>query len=421
MIDRGKYVVNVRATAAFLLGLFSANNIIYCFVVGNTPIMLINVFAAICFFIVLVTRPGDIARAISCTSQDLRLTFLYITCSVLAMLVGSSRYQQAGLMGYIALLLNIMVLLLTIVYRDYREDIEKGIFWGIVINICFVLVEFVMYRSGRILSLRDLFPQNSSFSLQSLSKSFRPMGLFKEPGHLIRYIGVMMLIAWQYGKETRNFWKYFYVIGGLLVFAVSRSSSVAYFLLGLFIFLMRSVAQANGRISKKSVAYVVLGILGIGILLFFGGGLLEALISGITDFSLDDLGNSGRILGMNSTISVIRNNSIFGSGWNSIYRRLYESGFINRYVQGSYSVALELFAELGVGSIFYYYFLINKTHRLFRAQHTASDIAIASSMFVYLLLFCTTDYAFDGSVALLLGITLVTLSENREHEQQDND
>ena len=33
MRERGKYEVNIKAEAAFLLGLFSANNIIYCFVV----------------------------------------------------------------------------------------------------------------------------------------------------------------------------------------------------------------------------------------------------------------------------------------------------------------------------------------------------------------------------------------------------
>ena len=107
MYDRSKYLLNVRATAAFLLGFFSANNIVYCFVVGNTPIMLVNVFAALCFAIVLLKRPGEIAHAISCVTQDLKLTFLYITCSVLAMWVGNSRYESAGFMGYIALILNL--------------------------------------------------------------------------------------------------------------------------------------------------------------------------------------------------------------------------------------------------------------------------------------------------------------------------
>lgn len=382
--------------------------------------MLVNVFAALCFAIVLLKRPGEIAHAISCVTQDLKLTFLYITCSVLAMWVGNSRYESAGFMGYIALILNILVLLLTIVYQDYREKIEKGIFVGILLNILLVLIEFIMYRTGRILSFKELFPANSSFSVQMLSKSFRPMGLFKEPGHLIRYLSAMALIAWQYGKDARNFWKYSFLVGGLLVFAISRSGSVAYFLIGLLIFLIRNLILSRGKMTRRSVAYMVLSVFAVGAFIFFGGALLDSLISGITDFSLDDLGNSGRLLGMNSTITVIRNNSIFGSGWNSIYGRLFESGFINRYVKGSYSVALELFAEIGIGSLFYYYFLINKTHRLFKANHTASDIAIACSMLVYVLLFCTTDYSMDGSVAVLMGIALLSLSGSTEHGDNEN-
>ena len=394
---------------AFLLGLFSANNIVYCFVLGNTPIMLINVFALICFVGLLIINPGRIINSIHYITYDLRLVFLYISSSIIVLWAVKSDNLTVGLNGYLNLILSVLVFWVTLAFSNFLDIIIKGIFVGIIVNLLFVAFEMISYQRRMPFSLSELFPEWQSFAVMDFEKGYRPMGLFRESGHLIRFLAVYFLLCWEMIKKTQGKFKTVFLISISLVFMISRSSSFALFVLVLF---------TIETIKKKNFAISIMAVIIMLILWMVGGALFDSAIAGLTDFSLDDKGNATRLDAMSNAIDIIKNSSIFGNGWNTTSKLLSVNDYLTLNIHGTYSVAIQLACEIGIGCLLYYYFLLKSTYKLLEHDNSFS-VAVGGSLLMYLLLFCSTDYNFCGEVAVLHGICLITLYRNKVHDQEE--
>ena len=69
-----------------------------------------------------------------------------------------------------------------------------------------------------------------------------------------------------------------------------------------------------------------------------------------------------------------------------------------------------MIAELGILSIFYFYFIASKSLRLIRTKKT-EYVALGFAMLIYFAVFCTTDFGIDASTSVFLGMILLN---NRE-------
>jgi hypothetical protein len=118
---------------------------------------------------------------------------------------------------------------------------------------------------------------------------------------------------------------------------------------------------------------------------------------------------------MRNALVIIKDYPFIGCGWNNFTKVFMEYGFygINN-VMGSYSEALSLIAEIGLASLFYFYFMLNKGIKLVKYRIKDSHVGFGISLLVYFSLFCVTDYSIDASSATFLALVLLEYGDWRD-------
>ncbi len=184
-------MLDIYAVMAFLIGLLSANNILYVFVVGSTPIYTINVFCVICFVVLTIIEGGKIP-VFSNIPVSLKVLLFFIVLSFLPVILFNRQYTYRWFVGIISLILSLVVIYVVMWLEDYHRYIYIGVAVGIIINAAFTLYTYILYQQGIMFTLSDYFPA-LNMPIQYSSNPFRAWGLFKEPGHMMRYMAIMFL------------------------------------------------------------------------------------------------------------------------------------------------------------------------------------------------------------------------------------
>ena len=412
-IRTNKLVFN-KTRMAFIIGLFSANNIISLFSVGSTPMMLVWLFSLLFMSYIVINDKKAIHKAFRYVTFDLLLTIFFIVFSLFFVLLYNSSFLYQWFVGVLGIMLNISVLVIVLMLADHVDYILKGIFVGVLINFVFSIVGFIMYNRGIVFTLNNLFPAVTDISVPSIRSAFRAYGLFKEPGHLMRYITIMALPLWATSKAGMNSFHKLLILFLLMFFTVfSRSASVLVFVIGIGTFVYIVSRKSRRKLLSLFLLIPVLAMVFYWMLGAESVKLVESFLSGLLDVFKTKDNNTIRRLGMKNALEIIKMYPISGCGWNTFTQVLMKENFYDTGATGSFSVALSLVSELGLMSIPYFYFLIKKSFTLIKRKNYYS-IALGCSLFMYFILFCITDYSIDSSVAVLLGLVLIENKNNRK-------
>ena len=142
--------------------------------------------------------------------------------------------------------------------------------------------------------------------------------------------------------------------------------------------------------------------------------IVTGLITGLTDIFNYDSSNSNRMLSIYNILNIIKDHPFIGVGWNTSASYMADYGFINERIKDSYSFILKMIAEIGVFAFPFIYFIFSKAKKLINRKNTEYQRALGWSLLMYFALALITDYKFDGSVSILIGLVLVELYNNKQ-------
>ena len=403
---------------AFILGLLSANNIAYAFVVGSTPILVICIYALICLGWLIIERPSRLDQILSAIPKSLLIFFLCTLLSVGFVLIFHADYMYQWFMGIIELLMYTLIILTVVVLKDNFSSIINGILWGIVINAIFAIFAYILYRGGIIFTLSTMFPA-WKMPVLLIYNDYRAWGLFLEPGHLMRYTAIMSILVYANLDKSRKITKWIFLLSVATIMIFTISSSLIIFVVGILLFFI-----LRGRVNFAKSLYAFLALaLGISVIYLLAQTspliqeLWNSFVEGLFNFTASDSSNTDRLTGMKSAIKVIGKYLVTGCGWNTFTMVFQELGFYTQKVRGSYSALLSLFAELGVGAFAYIAFVVESIRKNI-SKKTIQNIAIACSIIIYFALYTLTDYGLNGDCAVFIGFIIVQSIKNKEDARQ---
>lgn len=412
-----KKLFKIERGIPFVLGVIGANNIAYAFVIGNTSIKIFNLFTVLIVAVSLLNNQNRVFESIRLLPYSLKFWFVCIGLSIVPLLCFHPQFAYQWLVGCIDVILNVSIIITIIMYRECLGAIISGISFGLALNVLRVCYEFVMYKSGVIVNLASVFP-NETIVHNYIGNPFRGMGFFCEPGHLMRFTIIFSLLVLNYHK-TISRKKYWIMIACILtVFLSTLSSSLAIFGVGFLLYSLLST-----KITNKRILYSVLGIgliipLMIGLYktnAFFFDMLNRLSDSFLSIFALD-ISNTVRTTGMRFAVNLIKKYSFIGSGWNTITTLFKQNGYYlynaGGPVTGSYSYALSLLLMLGLGAIPYFIFFVENAIKNIKCKDLLS-LSIGVSVLMALMLTISTDFSFNSNSCLLIGIAIANLINRR--------
>ena len=405
-----------------VVGVLSCSNIVSAFVVGSTSIAWLNVLSIVFLLVCIFRNRGKIINLLHYVTRDFWFTGLAILFSVVQVLLFNPGNIYQWLVGCINILLNFCIIIFIIEEKDNKEFLYIGIAIGLGINFILALYTMFLYNRGVIFDLASYFPNTSGIGQMYLSNAYRARGLFKEQGHMMRYLAIVSLPVLTYlkGKSKIAYVALLIIVGFLAAF--SGSSSLAIFVIGVVAFVFCKEGRNGFKIIGIVLAIIATIILGVylGRNISFFSRLSAAFQIGVLSIFDSQGANSDRIRGMQYAIKIIKEYPIVGCGWNSLTKIFIDHGYFGGGIFGSYSGGLSLIAELGIGSLFYFYFIINKTFSLIRYHDNDECLAVGISLLMYFMLFLTTDYVLDSGSATFLAIVLIVFTEMRDRHREEN-
>lgn len=402
MVSKNKTRNNILA---FILGFLTVNNVLYLFVVGDTPILMAYVFGTYFILLYLLISIKKVIYNTTTTPKLLVLFFSWILFSSIQTIVYRGS-MSVWLSGIIELILVMTIMYSTMILEDRYAYIVKGIIFGVQINFIIVIFEEVLDTLGLTFILNEAIPVLKPFT-ELLYIGSVGRGLFAEPGHLMRSITILFFIIYPQVRKYKLLNRILVYILFAIIAMTSGSASFIYFILGIILLYIWSSGKNVSKWMKGIlITMIILLVLAIcaTFIPFLNNITTVALKSFFDIFNSSDVSNSIRIQGMLNALKVIQEYPIFGCGWNQFATHFEKFGFLSHYVRGSYSYALELFAEIGIGAFFYFGFIILNIIRMKKRSDNIFDISFTIALIMYLLVCITTDFSFDPSIALLLGI-----------------
>lgn len=402
---------------AFLIGLLSCSNLIYLFVIGNTPIIPLVIVAFVCFAFLLLTNQIN-KNVLKTITNDLKLLFLGVLLSIIPTIVFNPQNIRLYIVGLISVSFSVVTLFDVIALKKQTKSIFAGIAIGIVVNVIFVVLEYVFYErtrsslglNGTSFNFGDFFPYSQHAKIW-LSNPYAAKGLFREQGHLMRFLAVFslpLLIA--LSSKKNKVVKFLMSLAVIVLSAMTRSATIAIFAFGLILFF----ALLHIKSLKSFLKMLIIGLLALCALLLVSrfvpqiSNLVSSFTTGFSDLFTSDGSNGIRLQGMQRALSIITNYPITGSGLNSLTTLFMNSGYYGANdVYGSYSSMLSMIAELGIFSFSFFFFAIHKSLYLIRKAHNVYSIGLGVSLLMFFALFCLTDFNIEPSTSILLGLVLV--------------
>ncbi|MEN6460265.1 MAG: O-antigen ligase family protein [Syntrophomonas sp.] len=408
-----------NSAMAFILGLLSTNNIVYLFVVGTTPIMLICVYSVVCLFLILLFQGGRIVNFTKYITLDLKLFFIGIFVSIVSILLFNIGNAYQWLVGIVDLLLYLTIVILVIVVKDYRKSIMRGILIGLIINVLFIAYAYYLYLHGTVFTLSEVFPA-VNVKIAYIGNDFRGWGLFKEPGHLMRFIAIFILLLWEelFGSLSVKSISVMAMIAFMVMFSESASILILVFGIFLYIFIAGRTNPGKFLQAVAIIAFAILSLVLLATRISVLQTLLNTFTAGFVDAFVPSGGNSTRFTGIDSVLGIIKEYPLIGCGWNTLTKLFISNDLYNlNNAKGAYSEGLSLIAEVGLWSLFYFGFLIRKTWSFLKNRKDLHTLALGCSLLIYFVLYFTTDFCIDGGSAILLGLVLIKSKENNTQQE----
>lgn len=397
-----------KSGAAFFLGLLSANNIVYLFVVGSTPIYLVSVYALVLNVLLFVAEPSKVNASFKYPTRDFLAFLLCIGLSAISLLLYNGDYSYQYVVGLINLFLFLNIIGSVILLKEYVSSLMMGIAVGVAVNFCFVLYAYYSYSHGTIFSLSEVFPATGML-VSNLWNDFRAFGVFREAGHLMRFLALMLLPLLAWSRALKKPLRYALLITIFAMMAVTRSSTVPVLLVILFLFW----AMRRANRSKAISGLVIVTIAMVAYAMIFVIPINNEIILGLRDSLLDPFsgssGNTERATGMSLAFSLVEESPILGHGWSTLTPLYREYGYYS-VTNGSFSFVLSCIVEIGIGVIPFVVFLLSKSARLIKRQ-SFFEQCVGGALFVYCALAFITDWGLDAPVCIVIALVFISIRD----------
>lgn len=408
---------------AFLIGFLSANNIVYVFCVGNTTIKAIAVVAIMGLVCIAASNHGRITNPITMLPQSLQICLTFILLSFIPVLIFNRDILYQWIVGIIAFLLMCCVIaVVLLLYNDYKDYLFQGIYVGMIVNALLLLWGLLNFYRGISFTLAEFFPAETIANVY-LGSHYRGSGLFREGGHLMRYTALFAFpLIIYYKNNSRKL--IISIISIIIILAFTRSSTAVVFGLEIAILILVYVGK-----DRKSFWYALFAIVALSVAAMMippvRNFIVENIFSGFVDITTYRI-QTTRLMGMRSAIKIAEQYPVMGSGWNTLSKLFQKNGYNvfvsngfggGEFVSAAFSEGLTILAELGVFSLFYYWFVIKSSVKLLRYRDNLS-VAIGVALIGYFFLFFITDFSFNlnGCVAVLIGLAIGRMIEKDKED-----
>lgn len=384
----------------FIFGACITNDVIYVFVVGQTPILVAYLLS---FLIVLVTVALNfraLTNRIMMIPKSFKAFIIICLLSIVGVIIFNDRFINIWLNGIILLILNLLIMIATLLLYRNKTFVSRGILVGIFINLIISLYEYFSYSNGVIFNLKNMFPHINIYQAEPYW-AFRAQGLFSEPGHLMRFLAISFFLV--YPDIKSKYLKNLFIVAALSISILTKSSASLIFFVALLFYFSQEIMMKK----KKNVFLLpLIGSLSTLILILY---LIDSkvqstqiLTSLLNQFSRVD-SNNIRISGMKNALYVFFKNPIIGYGWNMLPSVFSRYDFINENVQGSYSFLLSLFVELGLFASIFVYFLGKEVYHLVSCYNLKLSRTYLFGLLVLIILITTTNLSIQPVTMITFG------------------
>gem|GEM_PF-7020581 len=409
-----------------ILGILSSTDVVYLFVVGETPILAAYVFAFFCLAVTLLTRAGGglLASSAKKITKDLLLFFLVSALSIFLAYHYFPEYGSRSVNGFILLFLVAVVFLFVLMFSQYKDSLIRGLFIGLVLNFLFSVLALILFQFGVEFSLRDYFPRMTSIVRPSQMYIYRysAWGLFREPGYFMRWLAIVFFLVWDQAKRSRS-GKIFMIVMTLFIVAFTRSAATFIFSIAMaaYLFLTGSI-----KTSARNIVLSVIALLLIGAFVAFdfsNTGVLNLYYQAFMDF-FSRSGNAERRTGMLYGWNIVQKYFPTGCGWNMFPTAFQAEGYYGANiigktwgnVLGAYSGAITLMGEIGVFAVFYFFFILSKGIHLLKQSDLYRKI-LGLTLFTVFALFCSTNMQMEPILAIVFALAVSELKDAKKRKE----
>ena len=394
----------LEKSLSFALGLSVTTGVVYVFSIGNTPVYIGYCVAALAFAMLCLSQSKKLVDAVVAVDKSL-IAFCGVAALSIVPALAYALFGNLGidapitvLKGLIVLAAGIIVHLVAIALREYRNTILFGVAVGVAVNIVLSIVANVAFYSGSVFSLFSWFPQDAfvvplqwgvpepggSYPIYT----FRAQGLFLEASHLM-----VFLISWGALCSLsikRIYIKVALIIGIVYISAQALSPNVAILIIEavLLIVLNRHFGHGGLRDARARViphvtiiTFLVLLLAAVLSVVAVGdsiASLFDSVLISLGDLnvmSTTDTGTTARFEAMMSTLTVLPN-YLFGSGWNT--ENLVLTAYYGSSTFASHSFALRLLLEIGpLGLLAYCWVIWRHAVAVYRTSAMGRLVAVS--------------------------------------------
>lgn len=350
---------------AFFLGLVVCNDVIYVLKIGNTFHVNISiVYSLILLAAISILHSGELIVSFKIIEQWFYAFLLLVFFSAIPaffMFASYPEYLSRFFNGIIQYALFIISLICTIMLRNQKLYVVKGLLIGFVLNIALSIIAYITYMRGNVFTLYDYFPQDS-FNVPKYQ--FRAQGFFLEPSYLTSFIiSTCFLLLSVYRMNTGK--SLLMLLGLLITLSLSTSGNIVILIsIGLLYWVLKNLRGAKTHNKKITLGFVFTLAAIIAFTIVFWNNIAEMdlignFIKGIQGADLSSSDNYRRIDNMAKTLQTILNYPI-GVGWNMSHSILEITYDTDISVKAAFNFLLSNTLELGILGTVVYLVLIKK-------------------------------------------------------------
>ena len=391
--------ISKHSKLAFLVGLAFCNNIIYVFKYNSFFLNISNV-VSICVFIYFMIYEKD--KFLGALKKIDKFFILFIFFSLFSIIPAAIYFSDndnlisAYFNGLPNLLLLFVEYYIIILLSDEQKYIMNGIMYGFIINIIYSIIQFVLYKFGKICTLYYIFP-NASFQvsgyyeylsrmsdIQSTLKIyfFRAQGLFLETSYFIVFVTTSILIF--YTRINNRLIKGCFLFFTFFLCLISESGNFALvFASFVLYYLLFYVKTHRKKISFKKVAILNVFCVTCIALIFIilNPEIFEKIEKTIQSTNIFDISNGPRARTILEGIELIKKYPL-GVGYN-MASKVFNYEFPEDSQNYIFSTLIVNELELGIlGNIIYIIFSVKSFLFLLQKSTEKEDLAIGVSAFM---------------------------------------
>lgn len=403
----------------FALGLSLSTNVINIARIGTVNISLaqtIVIFMSVC----LLFKRISLVRVWASLKVSFRAWLVVVLLSFFALFINSVFNLSSSFFAGLIELVSVMLAIVLIANMpQYCMTIQKGMVWGLFINVVVSLLSFFKWRlTGSAINFGELFGLDS-YAFYGTPTYFRTQGLFTESSYFICYLCVTTPIALLL-KPVKIIDNKVLLALSIIAVALSLSGNIVIYFLELLFCLRYEIMHRHVRVLKAiNVVAFFLFVGAAAVFLYFFGGVenyWSKIQLGFQGANLVDESNAPRLENMKAAVSFIKKSNYLGFGYN-MGATVMSANSIEH--AGAASTFLRMILDLGVlgGIAYIWIFYQYCVHDFFSKNASIYKKALAYGMVGLFACQVSNGYPF-ASVLTMTMLALVACKETETIQEE---